>query len=449
MSQISDPGTARAVSGARSVVLTCLAITILDGVDLIMFGAVLPTLLETEQWGITTASAGLIGSLSLFGMMAGAMLAGYITDRIGRRPVVLACIVSFSVFTALCSVAPNLQAFGAFRLIAGLGFGGALPTLIALTQEYVRVDRRQFYNGVIQTGFPIGGVLVSLAAIFMIPAFGWKSMFAAGGLLGVVLFVIAYRNLPESIAFLTSRGRSEEARALAQRYSIDAGTESGMALDQSRNTKVQSRSGLKLLFAPGYRVATIMFPLITFFGLLVSYGMNTWIPQMLRASGYDLGSALSFLLAFNLGSAVGMVVITGLADRLGSRPVIAVSFIGGALAVAALTLQPAQALVFALVLLIGFCASSTTGVYGFVGVYFPAAARGTALGLAVGLGRLGGVVGPVLTGLIMSSALGAEWAYYAFACAGVAAAVLVATVPRMKPAEIGVPAAVDKAADPV
>ncbi|BAH51413.1 MFS transporter [Rhodococcus opacus] len=447
MSHNSGPVKDSTASGARSVVLTCLAITILDGVDLIMFGAVLPTLLETDQWGITTATAGLIGSLSLFGMMAGAMLAGYITDLIGRRPVVLACIVSFSVFTGLCALAPNLEAFGLFRLIAGLGFGGALPTLIALTQEYVKIDRRQFYNGVIQTGFPIGGVLVSIAAIFMIPAFGWKSMFAAGGILGVVLFVIAFRYLPESIAFLTSKGRHDEARTLAQRYSADADAESGMALEQSGGADTERKSGLKLLFAPGYRIATIMFPLITFFGLLVSYGMNTWIPQMLRASGYDLGSALTFLLAFNLGSGFGMVVITGLADRLGSRPVISVSFIGGALAVSALTLQPAQALVFALVLLIGFCASSTTGVYGFVGVYYPAAARGTALGLAVGLGRLGGVCGPILTGLIMSSALGANWAYYAFAFAGVAAAVLVSLVPRSTRAAVTAPATVEKAAE--
>ena len=448
MSKLSGPGTERAVSGTRSVVLTCLAITILDGVDLIMFGAVLPTLLESEQWGITTASAGLIGSLSLFGMMAGAMLAGYITDRIGRRPVVLACIASFSLFTGLCAIAPNLESFGLFRLIAGLGFGGALPTLIALTQEYVKVDRRQFYNGVIQTGFPIGGVLVSIAAIFLIPAFGWKVMFAAGGILGVVLFVIAFRHLPESIAFFTSKGRHEEARALAERYAIDAGAESAMALDQSRRVDTEAKSGLKVLFAPGNRIATIMFPLITFFGLLVSYGMNTWIPQMLRSSGYDLGSALAFLLAFNLGSGIGMVVITGLADRLGSRPVISVSFIGGAVAVAALTLQPAQALVFGLVLLIGFCASSTTAVYGFVGVFYPAVARGTALGLAVGLGRLGGIVGPILTGLIMGSALGANWAYYAFAIAGAAAAVLVALVPRTTRAPIEAPVAVEKAAEP-
>ncbi|WP_280426323.1 MFS transporter [Nocardia carnea] len=420
----------RTTSGARSVVLTCLAITILDGVDLIMFGAVLPTLLEEEQWGITTASAGVIGSLSLFGMLAGAMFAGYLTDLVGRRPVVLACIAGFSLFTGLCAVAPNLGTFGLFRLLAGLGFGGALPTLIALTQEYVKVERRQFYNGVIQTGFPLGGCLVAVAAIFVLPAFGWESMFAMGGLLGLVLFWIAFRKLPESIAFLMSKGRHEAAAELARRYSIDSDAESGIALGGERSGDSVPRSGLRLLFAPGFRTATILFPLITFFGLLVSYGMNTWIPQMLRSSGYDLGSALTFLLAFNLGSAVGMVVITGLADRIGSRPVISISFIGGALAVSALTLHPAQAVVFVVVLIIGFCASSTTAVYGFVGVYYPAAARGTALGLAVGLGRLGGVFGPIMTGLIMSHSLGANWAYFAFGCAGVIAAVLVSSVPR-------------------
>ena len=418
-------------AGSRAVVLTCLAVTVLDGIDLLMFGAVMPVLIQNKEWGITAVEAGFIGSLSLFGMMLGAMLAGYLTDIVGRRPIVLACVASFSIFTGLCAVATNLQMFGAFRLLAGLGFGGALPTVIALTMEYVRIERRQFYNGVIQTGFPIGGAIISVIAIFVIPAFGWHSLFAAAGVIGIGLFVVAYRNLPESLAFLVARGRHEEAQALAERYDLGRSAESAVALQAAPPVADgRRRSALRTLFVPGFRLATVLFPLISFFGLLVSYGMNTWIPQILRSTGYDLGSALTFLLAFNIGSAIGMVVLTGLADRFGSRKVISTGFVLGALAVATLTLGPAQGVVFALVLLIGFCASSQTAVYGFAGIYYPAASRGTVLGLCTGLGRLGGVVGPIMVGLIMATSAGATGAFWAFAAVGLAASVLVAAVPR-------------------
>ncbi|OLL83926.1 aromatic acid transporter protein, MFS superfamily [Pseudonocardia sp. Ae263_Ps1] len=342
--------------------LTCLAVTIIDGIDLLMFGAVLPTLLERGEWGITAVSAGLVGSLSLFGMMIGATVAGYLTDIVGRRPIVLGCVALFSVFTGVCAIAQSLEMFAIFRFLAGLGFGGALPTVIALTMEYVRIERRQFANGLIQTGFPVGGAIISVVAIFAIPAFGWHALFAAAAVIGLVLFVVAYRNLPESMAFLVARGRVDEARALAERYDVGDGAESSIALAQADAGAVERRSALRSMFVPGLRVAVVLFPVISFFGLLVSYGMNTWIPQILRSTGYDLGSALSFLLAFNIGSAIGMVVLTGLADRIGSRRVISSGFVLGALAVAVLILGPAQAVVFTLVLVIGFCASSQTAV---------------------------------------------------------------------------------------
>lgn len=417
-------------SGSRTVVLTCLAVTVLDGIDLLMFGAVLPVLLQNKEWGITPVTAGLIGSLSLVGMMVGAMAAGYLADIVGRRPVVLACVASFSVFTALCAVAPSLELFGIFRLLAGLGFGGALPTVLALTMEYVRAERRQFYNGVVQTGFPIGGGIIAVAAIFVIPAFGWRPLFAVAGLIGIVLLAIVYRNLPESPAVLTARGRHEEVRALADRFDLAEGAESARVLRPERSDEPSRGTGLKSLFVPGFRAATVLFPLISFCGLLVAYGVATWIPQILRSVGYDLGSALTFLLALNIGTAIGMVVLTGLADRFGPRRVVSAGFLCGAIAVASLTLNPAQGLVFVIVLLIGFCSSSQPGVYGFAGIFYQAAARGTALGLCTVLGRLGGIAGPVLVGLIVGTAAGATSAFWGFAAVGVVAAILVALVPR-------------------
>jgi AAHS family benzoate transporter-like MFS transporter len=421
--------------GSRTVVVICLLVTVLDGLDLLMFGAVLPTLLESGQWGITPVSAGLIGSLSLFGMMSGAMAAGYLGDLWGRRPLVLACVASFTVFTALCGLAPNLELFGVFRFLGGIGFGGALPTVIALTMEYVRMEHRQLFNGIVQTGFPIGGAVIAGLAIVVVPAFGWQWLFLGGGLIGLVLLLAAWRRLPESLAFLIARGRQEEAAELASRYGVPEGAEAAQAVRTTE--RAPSDAALKVLFRPDLRVATLLFPLINLCGLLVGYAMQTWMPQLLRSKGYDLGSALIFLVLFNLGIATGMVVLSGLADRLGSRRVIAAGFLVGAAAVALLALGPAQALVVLLVLVIGFCVASQTAVSGFVGVHYPAAARGTALGLTLGLGRIGGVAGPLLVGVLVTSSIGSTGTMIVFAGVGVVAAALVAAVPRSRAAAGG------------
>ncbi|MFV9431604.1 MFS transporter [Rhodococcus aetherivorans] len=421
--------TERSRFGILPVIATCLVIATLEGLDMIMFSAVLPTLLEEGEWGITAATAGLIGSLSLLGMLVGAIVAGYVTDTVGRRPVILACVVLFSLFTTLGGLASSATLFGVFRFLAGVGFGGALPTVIALTMEYVRKDRRQFYNGVVQTGFTLGGCLIALAAMVVIPSYGWRPLFLIGGGLGLVVLAIAAKTLPESIAFLARTGRVEEVSRIQMRYGVEV--EENPPAKNSGGGSGDRSQALRLMFGPQYRVASLLFPLICFCGLLVAYAMGTWIPQILRASGYDLGSALTFLIGFNLGNAMGMVVISGLADRFGSRPVISLGFVAGAAAVVLLTLEPAQAIVFVLVLLIGFFSSSQTAVSGFVGVYYPDRARGTALGLSLGLGRLGGICGPILTGLIVGSSLGVEWAYYIFAVVGVLTAGLVLLVPRI------------------
>ncbi|MCF7549554.1 MFS transporter [Pseudonocardia sp. WMMC193] len=424
---------------SRTVVATCLAITILDGFDLLVFGAALPVLLETRQWGMTAASAGVVGSLSLFGMLFGALVIGYLTDLLGRRPMLLACTACFALFTGLCAIAPSMEVFGALRFLAGLGFGGALPTLIALTMEYVRMERRQFANGVIQTGFPLGGAIVSVTAIFLLPTLGWRALFVLGGVLGLVLLAVAWRNLPESMAFLAARGRHDEARALAERYDLPATAESAIAVSGTPVAKRQSP--IAALFAPGLRAATILFPLISICGLLVGYGMQTWTPQILRSTGYDLGSALTFMLMFNLGCIGGALFLNYSAGRWGPRSTIAGGFLLGAASVAVLSMGPPQALALLIMVVIGFCTGAQPAVYGFAGVYYPAAVRGTALGLAAGLGRLGGVAGPVMAGLIMGSAAGSTGVFLAFAAVGVLAAVLVGLVPRVRAAK-DAPAAV-------
>ncbi|MGJ3562041.1 MFS transporter [Streptomyces sp. INA 01156] len=226
-----------------------------------------------------------------------------------------------------------------------------------------------------------------------------------GGAIGLALFAIVYRQIPESLAFLSSRGRHEEARALAERYGVELPPEPAVG---TVTEKPNWSSSLKLMFAPGFRVATLLFPMIGFCGLLLAYGMNTWIPQLLRASGYDLGSALTFLVAFYLGSTIGMLVLAGLADRWGSRPVIAGGFLCGALAVTFLTMHPRR--------------PSSSPWCWWSGSAPPRRSRSPGSWASTTRPRraaplwvprwawlLGAVFGPILVGLIMGSSLGTSW----------------------------------------
>ncbi|KAA9156748.1 aromatic acid/H+ symport family MFS transporter [Amycolatopsis acidicola] len=401
MTLFARPTTTR---GALGVVWLCLAVTVLDGLDLTMYGTAVPSLVKSHQWGLDSAMIGLVGSLSLLGMLIGAAVSGSLADIVGRRPVILACVASFSVFTVLCAVAPNAELFGVFRFVAGLGFGGALPSTIALTQDYVPPQRKQFFNGFIQLGFPIGGIVGALLALVLIPAFGWRSVFAFGGILALVLFPVVFFLLPESTTYLANRGRTR--------------------------TRVNRTEAIRQLFRPGFRLASLLFPLITFCGLMISYGMTTWLPQILVANGYGFASGLSFLLAFYLGDVVGMLGVTALAERFSPRKVIGLSFFICGLAAIFLVLRlPAFAIVL-LVFGVGVFCTAQTAVSGFAGIYYPASARGTALGWDVGIGRLGGVCGPLIIGAVIGAGFSASTAFLLFAVAGVLACVLTVAVPR-------------------
>jgi AAHS family benzoate transporter-like MFS transporter len=165
---------------ALGVVAICFASIVFDGYDLIVYGTVVPALLEYREWDLTAVEAGAIGSYALIGMLFGAMMVGTITDIVGRRKIMLFCISWFSLFMGLCATAPSPELLGLFRFIAGLGLGGVVPTAIALTIEYAPPHRRSFTNALMFSGYSVGGILAALLAIPLLPAFGWRLMFAIG-----------------------------------------------------------------------------------------------------------------------------------------------------------------------------------------------------------------------------------------------------------------------------
>jgi AAHS family benzoate transporter-like MFS transporter len=411
---------------ATSIVALCFVVIVFDGYDLVVYGATVPSLLAYEPWDLSAAQAGAIGSYALVGMLLGALMSGWLAPRIGARAIVLGSLISFSVLMGLTAIAPNAEIFGLLRFLGGLGLGGVVPTVIALTVEYSPPERRQFHNALMYSGYSVGGMLSALAALALLPEHSFRIMYALGLLPLITIVPLAWRYLPESAAYLARKGHLDKAHTLAETY--------GLTLPDT--TTVPATTGSMASVARGPRkIPLLLLVIASFCGLLLVYGVNTWLPNIMRQSGYSLGSSLSFLLVLNLGAIVGALAASRVADHFGSKPVTIVSFL---LAVAAILTLGAGLPVVAAMAVVAVAGLGTVGtqilVNGYVATYFDDHERTAALGLSLGLGRLGAIFGPILGGWIASSALGVEWNFYAFAAFAAVGCLAVALVTRRESA---------------
>jgi AAHS family benzoate transporter-like MFS transporter len=390
----------RGARAAWAAPLCWLAVA-LEGFDLVVLGVVLPSLLRDPSWGLNPASASLISVVGLVGVMVGALASGPLTDRFGRRTMLLVTVTSFSVLTLLCAFAPGPVLFGVLRFLAGLGLGGVLPVAIAMVNEFARSGRGGSATTVLMTGYHVGAVLTALLGILVIPSLGWRAMFVIGALPALVLVPLIAARLPESIPV----ERGPAAR----------------------------RNPVATLFRGGYLRATLAFWVTSFMGLLLVYGLNTWLPEIMRSAGYALGAALALLLVLNVGAVLGLLLAGRVADRIGVRTSTIAWFTAAALFLALLSIKLPGVGVYVSVLLAGvFVFSSQVLVYAYVSQYYPAEARATAIGSASGVGRLGAICGPVVGGTLLSAGLANPWGFYAFALVAAIGAVSVSVVGRTR-----------------
>ena len=224
------------------VMAWCGLLLIFDGYDLFIYGVVLPVIMK--EWGLTPLQAGALGSYALFGMMFGALAFGSLADRIGRKKGIAICFALFSGATILNGFASSPSEFGIYRFIAGLGCGGLMPNAVALMNEYAPKRLRSTLVAIMFSGYSLGGMLSAGVGIFMLPRFGWESMFFAAAVPLLLLPVILYY-LPESIGFLVRQGRTDEARKLLKRLDPDCDVKADDAL-QAADRKGSGASVLEL-----------------------------------------------------------------------------------------------------------------------------------------------------------------------------------------------------------
>jgi len=381
-------------------VALCWIAVALDGFDLVVLGAVIPVLGETGALGFTDTSLTLVATIGLIGVGIGAVLIGPITDRFGRRKSLISCIAVFSVCTLLVAVAPSVAVFAALRFVAGLGLGACLPTALAFMTEYAPSERGGTAVTRTMTGYHVGAVLTAFLALLLIKPLGWEAMFVVGGVAGLLSLPAMWARLPESEAYLASRAGGAPVRTSAV---------------------VRGR----------FLAISIALWVASFMGLLLVYGLNTWLPKIMEVAGYSTGDALGLLLALNLGAVTGLLIAGLISDARGNKPTVLVWFALAAVFLAGLSIKlESTVAVYVAVFLAGvFVFSAQVLVYAFVGHLYPPDVRGTALGLAAGVGRVGAIVGPFLGGALVTAGIAYPWGFYLFALAAVLAVVALSVVP--------------------
>lgn len=404
----AQPSQPKNLSNRKAVlaIVTCWLLVVFDGYDLIVYGTVQSSLLAIDDWGLTPTTMGTIGSLAFVGMMIGALGAGRLADVLGRRRTILACSILFSTLTILCAFAPNPLVFGALRLLAGIGLGGLVPSANAMVAELVPDRWRSTMATLMMSGVPIGGSIAAVTGIWVIPAFGWEAMFLIAIIALVVVVPMGFRYLPETLSFNHRSG---------------PGARRGSGFGQ-------------LLRAP-YARASVLFAVASLAILFAWYGLGTWLPSLMEQAGYDLGSALTFALALNLGAVAGSVVTAWAGDRFGAAPAAAAAALVAGIGLAVIMTTPPVGVVYAMLILAGVGTHGTAALLiAAVANHYPERLRGTALGWAMGMGRIGAVAAPQVGGLLLAAGLGVNSNFLVFALGAGLAAVLFAVITfRVKP----------------
>jgi len=388
------------------IVALCWLTVAFEGFDIVALGATIPILTDlTHGVGVTAADMTFVATISLVGVGIGATAIGPIADRFGRRVPLIACILLFSVFTLIFPLMPNPAMMGIARLIAGLGLGGCMPVAVTMMQESAPGGRKAHASTLTMTGYHAGAVLASLGALWL--GANWHWLFYLGGFIGLLIVPVMWAKLPETHPNAVVAG---SASAAGPRY------------------------GVRDLFTDGRGRITIGLWIGTFMGLLLVYGLNTWLPKIMAEAGYAMSNSLVMLFVMNVGAIIGLLVGGRIGDARGVKGTILVWFGASAVLLALLSVRFTSEIALDAVLLATgvFVFSAQVLIYALVGYAYPKSLIATGMGFTSGVGRLGAIVGPLISGVLVTAGIAYPAGFYMFAAAAVIAFVAIALVPKPK-----------------
>ncbi|MFB6549303.1 MULTISPECIES: MFS transporter [unclassified Streptomyces] len=401
------------------VIVMCALVAVVDGLDTQAIALAAPDI--ASDWGTGSADFGLVFGIGLFGGLVGAIVFGRTSDRFGRRPNLLIAVAVFALFSLATPLVDSLTGLAVLRFLTGIGLGGALPGVISLTSEYTPRRMRATVVGLMFCGFPLGAVIGGAVSAAMIPALGWQSVFVLGGVVPLLFLPVFWVLLPESARFLTLTGDHQRLGKILRRM------RSSVTAEQIIPEPSPTRSPVVRLFTDGRAAGTLLLWATLFMSLLLTYLLINWIPLVARDTGIGSSGAALAVAALNLGAIVGQLVIGRLADRSSPTRVTGTAFALGAVAIAAIGLSgQSGAALLVTAFVAGFLSiGAQMCTVALCAIFYETSLRATGVGWAMGIGRIGGIVGPVLGGVAVAAGASVPTLFLltgaASLCAGAAA----------------------------
>jgi AAHS family 4-hydroxybenzoate transporter-like MFS transporter len=396
----------RQMTGYQWLLLAlCFLIVTTDGMDVAIMGFLAPAI--TREWGVSKAAFGAVMSAAPFGLAVGALLVGPLSDRFGRKKLLMASVAWFGLFSIISSTASDVIALSVLRFLTGLGLGAAMPNTTTLLSEYVPEKSRSTLIAIMFTGFNLGSALVGFGAAAVLPEYGWRTVLVLGGVIPLACLPFYLWLVPESARFLVVKKYPSERIARTLRRVCGSKVSASTAFTVSE-PPVQGATPVKVLLSPTYRKMTLSLWGTYFMGLLVIYLLSGWLPTLIKDAGLPIERAANITALFQLGGTVGALVVGYLMDRWVPNRVIATAYVAGAVFILFLASGSVQSSMFAtFVLLAGFCMSGAqTGLNAFAPSCYPTVVRATGVSWMLGVGRFGSIFGSFAGGMLLTMGWG-------------------------------------------
>lgn len=373
-----------------------------DSMDTGIISFVLPVLMKT--WQLSPEQIGTIGSIGLVGMAFGAILSGTIADQIGRKKVFASTLIIYSLATGLCGLAWNYESLLVFRFLVGFGLGGQLPVAVTLISEFSPAKHRGKFLVLLESFWAIGWLLAALVSYIIIPRFGWQAAFYIGSLPVLYVFYL-WKSIPESPRYLISKGRIAQAEAIVKNIEVQSGAQRIASNQVSGQTsKTPPKMAFSELFSRKFIRRTVFLWLLWFGIVFAYYGIFTWLPSLLALKGFTLTKSFQYVMTMTLAQIPGYFSAAYLVDKIGRKPTLAMYLIGTAISAYFF----GQSTDIQTILVMGSLMSFfNLGAWGIVYTYtpelYPTHARATGSGWAAGFGRIGGILAPIVVGVMIGT----------------------------------------------